>query len=169
MRTTAKRTAGTRLLAARGRSVKRLHADDERDSALTVFVRSGARRWSSERIPLAGAVTGAFWTVLVVNLAVACWALSAAAVCHEWICGIATLGNRSWLVAVLAVSCVAALGGVALKTRGLSFAGAGALALMIFGAVCGLVAPLGLVAVVVLFVAVLGLGLVVFILFVDCF
>jgi hypothetical protein len=94
------------------------------------YLAHGTRPWGGVPVPLSGPVTGALWTILFANLVVA-----------------------GWLIAVLTTSSVAALTGAALVTRGLSEARSFPLAIVVLGAVSGVIGTSGLIA---LTVAVLG-------------
>jgi hypothetical protein len=119
------------------------------------YLAHGTRPWGGVPVPLSGPVTGALWTILFANLVVAGWliaVLHGAAACSGPVCTIATWGHP---IAVLTIttSSVAALTGAALVTRGLSEARSFPLAIVVLGAVSGVIGTSGLIA---LTVAVLG-------------
>jgi hypothetical protein len=118
-------------------------------NALRGFVDTGARPWAGEPVPLSPATTGVLWILLGINLPVAGWLIAVrtgAAPCSGTPCAIATLGGHAGWLLILSVFCVVALAGSALVTRGLSRANAPQLALITVGAVGGVVAALGVFA-----------------------
>jgi hypothetical protein len=137
-------------------------------NVLRELVHSGTRPWSAEQVALSGAVTGVLWGLLVLNAALAGWALAVlrrTASCSGWPCWMVTLGSRPGLLLALSGLCAVSLAAAALATRGLSRAGAGQLFLIIVGGSCGVVAPLGVVALLTLTLAAVSLaaGLYVFV------
>ncbi|MGI8815799.1 MAG: hypothetical protein ACR2G2_11155 [Pseudonocardia sp.] len=155
---------------ASARHYRRQPVDQNQPDVLRQFVDHGTSSWSAERVPLSVAVTGTLWTLLIVNIALGAWlfaVLSGAASCSGWPCSIATLGGHAGLLLGLSGSCLAALAGSALVTRGLTGAGAVPLAMVIFGAVCGSIALVGVVALVGLTVAAVALAATVFVVLVD--
>jgi hypothetical protein len=131
---------------------------------------ASARPWDQLPVPLSAPVTRALWIVLIASGGIAGWliaVLSDAAPCRGFACAVATLGGRPVSLLVLAGSCVLALLGAAVVTRGLTQAGAAQLAVIAVAAIAGIVSLLGVAALLVL--VALGIRLVwtVLTLFVD--
>jgi hypothetical protein len=140
--------------------IDRLPAGHVQRNALREFVRTGTRPWGGVPAPLSAAVTGALWTILALNLAFGSWLLAVragAAPCSGIVCTAATLVDHPGLALVLTGVCAGALAAVAPMTRGLSRANGPQLALIVVGALTGVLALAGLIAV----LAVAALGLVV--------
>jgi hypothetical protein len=128
-----------------------------------VIAKAAAAAPLRERLPagvrlLVGA--GALWAILALNIAFGSWLLAVragAAPCSGIVCTAATLGDHPGLALVLTGVCASALAAVAPITRGLSRANGPQLALIVVGALTGVLALAGLIAV----LAVAALGLVV--------
>jgi hypothetical protein len=130
--------------------IDRLPAGHVQRNALREFVRTGTRPWGGVPAPLSGAVTSALWTILALNIAFGSWLLAVragAAPCSGIACTAATLGDHPGLALVLTGVCAGALVAAAPMTRGLSRANGPQLALIVLGALTGVLALAGLVAV----------------------
>lgn len=117
--------------------------------ALTDFVRTRTRRWGGVPVELTPAVVGALWTILVLNLAFGGWLLAVragSAPCSGVLCWAATLGDHPVLTLVLSLVSAGALAVSVPTTRGLTRAAGPQLALIVVGALSGVIALAGLVA-----------------------
>ncbi len=137
--------------------------------ALPEFV-SRSRSWERHAVELPVPVTCTFWLAALLSGVVGGWliaVLTGNAPCSGPVCTIATVGNHSRLLLGLAAFCVVTLLGLAFVTRGLTRAGGPELALMIAAGVSGAGSLLGVVALVVLTLAVALAGAVVLVLLLD--
>lgn len=137
--------------------------NDVEQDVLTNFVWTRTRPWGGVAAPLSGAVIGALWTILVLNLAFGGWLLAVRAgvtPCSGIFCTAVTLGGHPVLTLVLTEVSAGALALSVPMTRGLSQAGGPQLAVIVIGALAGIVALSGavLVLLVALFAVVLILG-----------
>jgi hypothetical protein len=140
--------------------IDRLPPGHAQRNVLREFLRTGTRPWGGVPAPLSAAVTGALWTILALNLAFGSWVLAVragAAPCSGIVCTAATLGDHPVLALVLTEVCAGALAASAPMTRGLSRANGPQLALIVVGALTGVLALAGVIAV----LAVAALSLVV--------
>jgi hypothetical protein len=131
---------------------------------------SRSRSWERHAVELPVPVTCTFWLTALLSGAVGGWiiaVLTGNAPCSGPVCTIATVGNHSHLLLGLAAFCVVTLLGLAFFTRGLSRAGGPELALMIAAGVSGAGSLLGIVALVVLTLAVALAGAVGLVLLLD--
>lgn len=116
------------------------------------FVTRRARRWGGAPVEVPGALTVALFAVLAASLGVGGWlvaVLAGGAPCSGLPCNVATWGKPVFHL-VLAAVAVLCLSGTALATRGLTEVGPASLASALLGAVCGLVAVSGVIALLVL-------------------
>jgi hypothetical protein len=140
--------------------IDRLPPGHAQRNVLREFLRTGTRPWGGVPAPLSAAVTSALWTILALNLAFGSWVLAVragAAPCSGIVCTAATLGDHPVLALVLTEVCAGALAASAPMTRGLSRANGPQLALIVVGALTGVLALAGVIAV----LAVAALSLVV--------
>ena len=120
------------------------------------------------QLPIAATCT--FWLTALLSGGVGAWlvaVLTGNAPCSGLVCSIATVGNHPRLLLGLAAFCAVTLLGLAFVTRGLTRAGGPELALMIVAAVAGTGSLLGVVALVVVTLAVGLAGAVALILLLD--
>lgn len=132
--------------------IDRLSSGPVEQNVLAEFVRKRARPWGGVQVPLSAAVIGALWTVFALNLALGGWLLAVragAAPCSGLLCTAATLGDHPLLTLILAEVCAGALVVSVPMTRGLSRASGHQLGLIVVGAVSGVIALAGAVAVLV--------------------
>jgi hypothetical protein len=121
-------------------------------SALVDFVRDRIRPWSGEPLDLPRPLTRGLWILLGAVLVFGGWLLGVRAdlvACGGPACAVATLGHSEVLLLVLAEFSAAALVVAMPMTHGLARAGAPQLAVIAVGALCGLVAMSGVLAMLV--------------------
>jgi len=110
------------------------------------------RPWGAMPVRLGRRVTAAFWGLVALNGAFAGWLVAVevgAAACSGPAWAVATLGGRPMPTLVLSLSSVAALIVVALSTGGLRWADGRQLAAVVVAYLCGLVALVGVLALLV--------------------
>ena len=137
--------------------------------ALPEFV-AKTRSWGRHAVQLPIAATCAFWLAALLSGAVGGWlvaVLTGNAPCSGPVCTIATVGDHPRLLLGLAAFGAVTLLGLAFVTRGLTRAGGPELALMIVAAVSGAGSLIGVVALVVLTLAVALAGAVALVLLLD--
>ncbi|MGD9956467.1 MAG: hypothetical protein AB7V23_10400 [Candidatus Nanopelagicales bacterium] len=120
------------------------------DGVLGEFVRRGTRSWAGEPVPLPGGATALLWFLLLANVALTSWYFAWGATCASAPCWLVLLGGRPDLLLGLSLGTVLVLLGLVPLTRGLTRAGGVSMALLAVGAITGLVALLGVVALLVL-------------------
>lgn len=116
---------------------------------LVDFVQDRVRPWSGEKVDLPIAVTRGLWIQLGAVLVFGAWLLGVRTdlvPCAGPTCTVATLGHSEVLLLVLAEISAAALTTTMPTTRGLARVGAPQLAFIVVGALCGLVALAGVLA-----------------------
>lgn len=113
---------------------------------LADFVRDRIRPWSGEPLDLPPALTRALWVLLGAVLVFGAWLLGLRydlVPCTGPACAVVTLGRSDLLLLALTELSAAALVVAMPMTHGLARAGAPQLAVIVVGALCGLVAMAG--------------------------
>lgn len=119
------------------------------------------RAWGGEPVPVPPAVTVALWLVLVANLGVGGWLSAvrfAVAPCSGWLCTVATWNHPGFLL-VLACVCTALLVAVAAVSRGLTEVTPVLLGAASGGALCGMAAIAGVLALLLIAAAAAGVAM----------
>jgi hypothetical protein len=122
---------------------------DVAPNVLADLLRNGVRPWWSVAERLSTAAAAAFWGLAFLNGSFAAWLAAVqagVAACSGPVCTVATLGDHPLSALVLALSCAVALAVTALGTRGLRWADGLQLAVVIAAGACGVVALVGVVA-----------------------
>jgi hypothetical protein len=130
--------------------IDRLPPGHVRRNVLAEFARKGTLPWGGVAGSLTAAVSRVLWTILVLNVAFGTWLLAVrggAAPCSGIVCTAATLGGHPLLALVSTAVCAGALVASVPMTRGLSRANGPQLALVVVGALSGVVALAGVFAV----------------------
>lgn len=137
--------------------------------ALQDFVTRRSRRWGGVPAEVPGTVTVGLFAVLVASLGVGGWlvaVLTSGAPCSGVPCAVAAWGQPEFHL-VLAAVAVLCLGGVTLLSRGLTELSPAGLVVALFGAVVGLVAVSGVLALLVLAALALMIAVEILAAFVD--
>lgn len=120
-------------------------------TALPDFLASGVRRWGGEPTPLPPRVVAALWTLLGLTVVLSAWLIGVrnGLVGYPGFVGdLLTLGGHIELTLTLALVGGGALAVVVPVSRGLAVVSGPQLAVIVVGALCGLVSLAGLAALV---------------------